>query len=151
MSKGRFTQEARLSIIQAHIEEFDKFDAAEFEEAARAEQHPAHEWFTWDAGEAARQWRIHEARQFAHIRIRRESVETVDVGGGTVTIEVGPMLVSPPSERGKGGGYILADSAEGKDALREEAKLMLMQWLVRFRTVLADAQVRSVEKVAKGL
>ena len=150
--KNRYTREERTAIVVAHIEEFGKFEAKEFAEAAASPQHPAHDWFTWDDGEAARQWRIHEARQFSHIRINRAAVETVNVGdGGTVTIEIGPMLVSPPGNRGEGGGYVLTDSEEGRDALREEAKLMLYQWLARFRGVLAEKQTRTVERVAKAL
>ena len=150
--KTHFTKEIRMEIIHAHIEEFGKFEATVFEEAAQSPQHPAHDWFTWDDGDAAKAWRVQEARMFGHIRITRQAVETVDAGtGGSVRIELGPMLVSPPDNRADGGGYLLASSPEGQDALRAEAALMMLQWLARFRTVLTPPQIAAAGRLAKGL
>ena len=148
----RYTTEERLKIIQEHISQHGDFEASVFLEEAKSPQHPAHGWFTWDDGEAAHQWRLHQARQFAHIRIERQVVESHDLTGGTITIErQSPALVSPLSARGAGGGYILADSPDGQKALKEEAHMMLAQWLNRFRSVLTKTQVSNTEKTIKSL
>lgn len=150
----RFTSSERLTIIQSHIQEFGRFDASEFEVAARSTNHPAYEWFTRDEGEAARLYRVEQARKFARIRIVREVEEEISAEGETssIIIRSGPALVSPPQTRGTPSrGYILTDSEEGRTVFKEEAKLMLLQWVSRFRDVLTEKQIKKALEISEQL
>ena len=147
----RFTVAERIAIVEAHIEEFGSFDAKHFAEVAESENHPAYEWFENDADAGYQLYRVHRARQFAEIKIRRTALETVSIGGEGSTVQVAPMLVSPPDGRTSGGGYVLADSEEGQIALREEALLMLTSWQRRFGSILTKQQAKAMDKLRKEL
>jgi hypothetical protein len=73
-------------------------------EAARDEDNPLHSWFTWDDSEAAKKWRIHQARNL--LRLQVEIVGETNVRA----------FISLVPDRKTGGGYreltdILADEA----------------------------------------
>ncbi|MCY4318368.1 MAG: hypothetical protein OXE76_04090 [Alphaproteobacteria bacterium] len=152
MSKLQYTPEIRAEIVRAHIVEFGEFTAEGFLQVAQSPNHPAHHWFDWDDSEAARKYRLWQARQFTRIRIRREAIETVDIAeGGDIQLEVGPMLLSPLEKRKDGGGYILADTEEGHTELRLQAKADLRAWLGRYRLALSDAQVEAADTLWNSL
>lgn len=67
-------------------------------EAARAKTSPLHSRFTWDDGEAAREYRLWQARQLI-VSVRVEYVNNE-------VQEIGPVFVSLTPDRLKeGGGY----------------------------------------------
>lgn len=68
-------------------------------EAARPEESPLHDWFTWDDSEAARQWRLQQARQL----IIRVKVEVATGPNETVTVRGWSSLT--PDRETDGGGY----------------------------------------------
>ena len=144
----KYTREERHAIVLAHMEQSGgKFVPEEFVEVARADQHPAHDWFTWDDSVAAQAHRIWQARNFAKIRVVKPAEEEHDLSTGNVEIRYQPAFVSPPNMRTSGGGYVSTDSEEGKNALLDEAAEMLRQWYFRFGAVLDLAQ----DKAARSL
>lgn len=144
----RLTQEERAAIARAHMKDHGgKFIPEEFVLEARSKQHPAHKWFTWDDTKAAHQWRLVQARQFVRVRIEIPASEEHDLSTGHVEIKYSPAFVSPIATRDQGGGYIAADTPEGKNELAKEAGVMLRQWYFRFGRVLTDPQ----DKTARTL
>ena len=134
-----FTNEEREEILKMHIAEFGSFDAPTFVDAASDPRHPAHEWFTWDDTEASGKYRVNEAREFARVRITTQDVPVEKVGdGGTFTINAPPLLVAPPEQRSEGGGYILANTEEGRDACRDAARIMLQQFIANHGHAIPD-------------
>ncbi len=57
------------AIVEAlrSLESQGKLDPADVVEAARDETSPLHDRFTWDDGEAAHQFRLHEARNLINV------------------------------------------------------------------------------------
>jgi hypothetical protein len=97
------------------------------------EAYPA--FYGMDDAEAARQHRIHMARQLASgLRI---VAKTEDVEGSVVSIRVTeyPAYISPISKRRDGGGYEPFDPSDdnAQAELRRQAGSSLAAWLARFR------------------
>lgn len=110
--------------------------------AARLEDSPLHQYFTWDDGEAAEKCRLAEAGLLirrVRIHLVRVPREPQQIGVNLVRVERGVrsvrFLQSPRGSRGPGGGYrsvddIVADeslAADMVDTLRSE----LAGWLRR--------------------
>ena len=148
-----YTPEARKLIVEEHMATNDGiFKPVDFLTAARSPNHPAHAYFEWDENRASHQWRLHQARTFATIRVVPSKIEEVhDLTAGTVKVEIMPAFVSPIPMRCQGGGYISTDTPEGKDALREEARAMLSQWMMRFGSVLTAPEDKLATRLLKTL
>ena len=161
MSKAKFTMKEREEIVRDHMGKFDGvFKAAEFVEAAKVPDHPAHEWFDWDKEGAAYKYWLHQARLFSSVKIKVASLEPV---GGWKKTEVEPirvditktlpLLVSPVGGRSEGGGYVYAisEADSGPQSLLEEAALMLSQWRRRFNGILTDQESKQAARLLASL
>jgi hypothetical protein len=91
-------------------------------EAARDEDSPLHDTFTWDDSEAASRWRLHQARTLIRASVSYEKV------GGDATIVSRVFVSLTPDRAEDGGGYrlattVLSDADQRRqllaDALRE--------------------------------
>lgn len=139
---SQFTKEARQEIIRDFCRRRNAdFDARLFEQEVREQgaEHPAYEWFEWDADKAATEHRIWQARQFAvGLRV---SFKVEEVGrGGAVTVRSvdAPFLLSPGEDRKAGGGYYLTDlsNPEHMTELCRQAAVDLNRWLRRYEAAL---------------
>ena len=153
MSTGRrYTADERRRIIEEFMSENGGvYDPATFVEAAASEQHPAHEWFTWDNDLAGHQYRLAQARQFAKVRVLVEEEHETDMTDGSVTIRV-PLLVSPEAGHDDGGGYIRTVTEDGTAEMRRQALSSgfgLKAWLRRYRAFLRDDEVTRAEGLVK--
>lgn len=81
--------------------------------AARSESHPLHGHFTWDDTEAAKQWRLEQARSLiCRIYVTVESGRHQEV-----SIRA---YASLPSDRKRGGGYRSIDNIMSNKRFRTE-------------------------------
>ena len=152
--KKRFTREERLTITKAHMAKHNGvYQPVSFVEAANDPEHPAHGWFTWDDSVAAYAHRLWQARVFPKVHLRRPPMKISDLTQKEVRIEMQemPAVVSPIGSRNGEGGYIATDTPEGRAALLEEARLMLLQWLGRFRAILETDEIEVCQEIAHGL
>ena len=79
--------------------------------AARKKTSPLHDWFQWDDGEAAHQYRLIQARNLLRVYVKVEDVENEPV----------QAFVSLTTDRVKeGGGYRAMAEVMSDDALREQ-------------------------------
>jgi len=96
-------------------------------EAARDEDSPLHSSFTWDDGEAAEKWRVHQARNLIRVM-----VEYIDVEKS----EPSKVFVALRSEAKTGGGYrrtvdVMSDADMRAQLLKqafEDAKLFKLKY-----------------------
>lgn len=151
---ARFSKELRQQVIRDFcLRRNAEFDAKLFEQEVRetGPDHLAYEWFEWDDGEAARQHRVWQAREFARdLRVTFSVEEIGRVGTIRVREVEAPMLVSPMEGRISGGGYFLTDPAN-RDHMVElcrQAATDLARWSRRYEGALAYAggSVASIEK-----
>ena len=115
-------------------------------DAARAEGSPLHTSFTWDDGEAAEKWRVHQARNLIRVM-----VEYIDVGKSEPT----KVFVALRSESKDGGGYrrtvdVMSDAEMRAQLLAqalEDAKLFKLKYkrLTELAEVF-DAMTRAEKK-----
>lgn len=160
---ARFTKQLRQQVIREFcLRRNAEFDAKLFEQEVReaGPDHLAYDWFEWDEGEAARQHRIWQAREFAKDLRVTFSVEEVGRAGTIRVREVeAPMLVSPMDGRRSGGGYFLTDpqSPAHMSELCRQAATDLARWIRRYdgalafaggSTVTIEKQLRLLEKAA---
>ena len=147
--KQKYTNEQRTQIFKDHVDQFGKYDAKEFVDAAASSQHPAHKWFTWDDSAAARQQRIWEARQFVRgIKIKRQKEIIVKIGSDKkITVRNDPLTVSPISDT----GYILRDTPEGQTAAKERAFASLTSWYKSYLSCLTDKDRKTAEQLLRSL
>lgn len=142
---AHFTKEQRQQIIRDFcLRRNMDFDARLFAKEVRdtGPEHPAYDWFEWDDGKAAEEFRIWQAREFS--RGLRVSFQIEEVGrSGTIRVrEVSvPMLVSPLDGRRAGGGYFLTDPEDPSHMaeLCKQAATDLRRWLRRYEGALAHA------------
>lgn len=80
---------------------------------AKLKNHPLHDRFTWDNTEAARQWRLEEARTL----IRSVYVSIEQPKSGPVVVRA---YASLPRDRESGGGYRAIADIMARDDLRGE-------------------------------
>ena len=138
----KFTKELRESIIRDFCRRRnDGYDAILFEQEVRetGPSHPAYEWFEWNDTDAAREYRVWQAREFARgITVKFSVQEIVRSGTIHVTEVTAPLLLSPLDNRSKGGGYFLTDPNNPKhmEELRRQGALELRRWKERFALVL---------------
>ena len=79
--------------------------------AARKKTSPLHDWFQWDDGEAAHQYRLIQARNLLRVYVKVDEVENEPV----------QAFVSLTTDRVKeGGGYRAMAEVMSDDALREQ-------------------------------
>ena len=149
MSRRRYTPEERAEIVAEHlVRHGGVVNTEKFLLEAADPEHPAHAYFEWDNSDAAHQFRLSQVRRF--VIVERPSV--VERTIGTVTFV--PNLVSPMSERRRGGGYIEFDTPDGQTELRSQALLDgsgLRAWLRRFRCVLEDDEIVAAEELVEVL
>jgi hypothetical protein len=151
---ARFTKQLRQQVIREFcLRRNAEFDAKLFEQEVRetGPEHLAYEWFEWDDGEAARQHRIWQAREFARDLRVTFSVEEVGRAGTIHVREVeAPMLVSQMEGRLSGGGYFLTDPAnpDHMAELCRQAATDLARWSRRYEGALAYAggSLTTIEK-----
>ena len=143
-----YTAEERQAIIDQFIAVHGSFEPALFVEEARSENHPAHNWFVWDDGEAAERYRVWQARQFVHVRVVTRIVE-----GGKAAVTVNrPEYVA--QERGREDGYISVSSPAGEAELRWQALdsgFGLRSWLRRYESALLEDEVKAVEALIRRI
>ena len=158
MSKTRYTMEERCRIANEHAKSHNGFRGEEFLAAAENADHPAHDWFNWDDGEAAHKYRLWQSRRFvSDITIEVHMDKPTATAPGEVKLEVrvetktAPMFVSPLETRNEGGGYIPTDTEEGRSALGREAAQRLGEWIERYESVLADAEQAMLESLKERI
>lgn len=109
---ARFTRAIRQQIVREFAEKNGGwFDPARFlsHVEKQGEKHPAWEWFEWDDDNAANEFRIDQARDFARGLVIRFEVQSLHRGKFKVTEHTVPLAVSPVSGRRGGGGYYITD------------------------------------------
>lgn len=79
-------------------------------EAAQEPASPLHDWFQWDDGEAAHQYRLDQARKLLRVYVVTDTPESAPVRA----------LVSLTTDRSNGGGYRAVADVMSDDALREQ-------------------------------
>lgn len=89
-----------------------------------------HSRFTWDDGEAARKYRLWEARELIQV-----AVTVSDVSGATVR-----AYVSLSADRGNGGGYRAIDDVLSDDAMRASLLRQARGDMTRFRNKYHDLE-----------
>lgn len=93
-------------------------------EAARDEDSPLHDWFQWDDGEAAHQYRLLQARNLLRVYVNVEPASDA---------EPVRAFVSLTSDRAKeGGGYRALAEVMADDGLRDQ---LLRDAFVQFRNM----------------
>ena len=129
-------------------------------DAAQDDTSPLHDCFEWDDTDAARLYRIEQAR-----RLIRVQVEVIPAHGSTKAIEV-QAFTSLPSDRpaswcggygkaGSSGGYRLTKVVMSNDTHRkellDEAKADASRFAAKYRNLVeaADA-VRAMRRLAKA-
>lgn len=109
---ARFTRALRQQIVREFAEENGGwFDAARFlaHVQRKGEKHPAFEWFEWDDDNAANEFRLDQARDFARGLVIRFEIKSIHRGSFKVTEHTVPLAVSPIGGRRGGGGYFITD------------------------------------------
>lgn len=114
-------------------------------DAARPKSSPLHNRFTWDDGEAAEKWRVHQARMLINV-----CVEVLGDG-----LAKSPVFVSLSVDRPEGRGYRLMTSVmsdtESRDQLLKDALTDLATFQKKYRSLKELAEVFSaVRKVKKA-
>jgi hypothetical protein len=116
--------EIRAAIMA--VKEDEMISPEKVVEAAKPKTSPLHDYFTWEDGEAAHQWRLEQARHL--IRVVVDIIELPDKSQREVRV-----FVSLPSDRNSEGGYRVMsrvlDDEEKKKEMLEDA----MRELIRFR------------------
>ena len=108
-------------------------------EAAEPEDSPLHDWFEWEDGKAAAEYRLTQARRLIQVTV--EVIERPDVEPVTVR-----MFTSLGRDREQhGGGYrltttVLSDS-DMRQELLAEALAELRRWQAKYQTLKALAPV----------
>lgn len=154
-----FPKKERQRIIDDYLAATGRnmFNAVEFIDWLKDQpDHEAYEWFYGiNDDEAARQWRIHMARQMANgLRI---VVKQSDPEQKTVSISVReyPAFVSPMSGRKSGGGYEAfdPDNEKAQEELRRQAAVSLTSWLNRYRGCAENIglDMTPIEKITEAL
>lgn len=142
----RFTRALRQQIVQDLAEQNGGwFDPASFLAAVRkaGAKHPAFEWFEWDDGYAANEFRLDQARDFARGLTIRFEVRTVHRGGFRIIEQSAPLVLSPIAGRRDGGGYFITDPNDPAhmEELRRQAAQSLRWFLSRYSAVLSYAGI----------
>ena len=144
----RYTAEDRQVIIDLFIAEHGSFDPAVFVEEARSDNHPAHDWFTWDDNVAAERYRVWQARQFVHVRVVTRIVDS-----GTAEVEVSrPEYVAQQSHGVD--GYIPVSSPDGEAELRWQALdsgFGFRSCLRRYESVMLEDEVKAAESLIRRI
>ena len=156
------TKRKRREIVEDFARQHNgQYDPALFlrEVEETGERHPAYHWFTFNKDEAAREYNLHEARQF--IQGLHISFEVEEVGrAGLMTIKTMemPMVISPAHQRGGrggGGGYLLVDpdNPEHQIELCRAAGVALLNWLDRYQAAISYAgfDAKAVEQIAEHM
>lgn len=116
--------EIRAAIMA--VKEDDMISPEKVVDAARSKTSPLHNYFTWEDGEAAHQWRLEQARKL--IRVVVDVIELPDKTQREVRV-----FVSLPSDRASVGGYrIMANVLEDEDRKKEMLEDALRE-LIRIR------------------
>ncbi len=156
---ARFTRALRQQIVEEFSSRHDgQFIPSKFVEEVRARgpDHPAYNWFEWDAGKAAFSYQVEQARAFAsdlRISFRVEEVGRRD----KITVKVAemPLVLSPVAGRSDGGGYYIADpkNPEHMAEYCRQAADALRVWLRRYDAAVAHVHLSSMplEKVIYAL
>lgn len=96
---------------------------ADVVKAAKRKASPLHNWFQWDDGEAAQQFRLIQARNLLRVYVKVQASE----------LEPVQAFVSLTSDRTKpGGGYRAMTEVLGDDAMRDQ---LLRDAFVQFRNM----------------
>jgi len=117
-------QEIRSAIMA--VKEDGVISPEKVVDAARPKTSPLHDYFIWDDGEAARQYRLEQARRL--IRVVVDVIELPDKSQREVRV-----FVSLPSDRNADGGYrVMAQVLESEDKKKEMLEDALRE-LIRLR------------------
>lgn len=116
-------REALEALAEAHGGDLDPEVVVE---AARPEDSPLHNSFTWDDSEAGRQWRLHQARQLIKAVVTYETTNS----GAVVERRV---FVSLTPDRRAGTGYRLLTNVLNDEEQRRQLLLDARGEMVGFR------------------
>lgn len=155
---ARFTRAARQQIVRDFAEKNGGwFDATRFlaEVQKKGEAHPAWEWFEWDDDNAANEFRLDQARDFARGLTIRFEIKSVHRGAFRVTEHTVPLAVSPIGGRRGGGGYFITDPNDPSHMaeLCLQAAQSLRWFLSRYEGALKHAgiSISSLERMQTSL
>lgn len=155
---ARFTKALRQQIVQEFAEKNGGwFDPPAFVAAVQkaGPKHPAFEWFEWDDRNAAHEFRLDQARDFARGLVVRFEVRTMHRGSFRIVERTVPLALSPVGERRGGGGYYMTDpnDPEHMAELCRQAAQSLRWFISRYEGALAyaGASVGPLEKAQLAL
>ncbi|WP_152977587.1 hypothetical protein [Bradyrhizobium pachyrhizi] len=155
---ARFTRDLRQQIVEEFSRRHNgQYDPSLFLKEVQdvGETHPAHGWFEWDQDKATREYNLWQARAFVKdLRIKFEVEEVGRAKPVTITTEA-PLVISPTSGRGDGGGYFRFNPNDPAHQAEHchQAAVALRSWLNRYQAALiyAGFGVKSVEMIAGAL
>lgn len=135
---SHFTKEARQSIVREFaLRHNGQYNPGLFLEEVQTTgpSHAAYGWFEWDAGKAALNYQIQQARDFA--RDLRVSFKVEEIGGKAgmrVKQSAMPLVISPTAGRKTGGGYLLFNPDDNSHLVEHchQAAVTLKSWLNRY-------------------
>jgi hypothetical protein len=136
MTDNMANNEAILEELAQLYEEHGTLRAEDVVEFAQDESTALHSEFEWDDSEAARQYRLEQAR-----KIIRINVNILPTRNGNVTVPVYVSLVQDRSQ--PGGGYRRLVDVMSDDEMREQ---LLQQALAEFQRV--GRRYRALQELA---
>ncbi len=155
---ARFTKALRQQIVRDFATQNGGwFDPAAFLASVRecGPEHPAWSWFEWDDANAANEFRIDQARDFARGLVVRFEVQTLHRGSFKIVEASAPLALSPVSSRKGGGGYFITDGNDPDhiDELCRQAAGHLRWFVSRYEAALLHAGIQpsSFEKAQAQL
>ena len=140
--KRTYTDAERKAIVDAHIEEYGRFDPAEFIAAAKAEQHPAHDWFEWDDAVGGDKWRLHQARQFVQVTVVHEVGEHHGV-------EISAPAFVAQEMTGDGGYLPFEQSTDELRAQMVSGHFSYQALLKRYSGVMHDKEIKAAKALIR--
>jgi hypothetical protein len=124
--RRKIRDEAVIKAIEVLKDDDDMISPEAVVAAARPKNSPLHEYFDWEDSEAARCWRLHQARNLIRVCIRIEELPNDE----KQEIQV---FVSLPEDRNDEGGYRVMTDVLNDDERREALLEMALKDLQTFR------------------
>jgi len=126
LHRHKIRDEVVIKAIEVLKDDDDMISPEAVVAAARPKNSPLHEYFDWEDSEAARCWRLHQARNLIRVCIRIEELPNDE----KQEIQV---FVSLPEDRNDEGGYRVMTDVLNDDERREALLEMALKDLQTFR------------------
>jgi hypothetical protein len=126
LRRNKIRDEVIIQAIESLRDDDDVVSPEAVVSAARPKNSPLHEYFDWEDSEAARCWRLHQARNLIRVCVRIEELPNDE----KQEIQV---FVSLPDDRNDEGGYRVMTDVLNDDERREALLEMALKDLQVFR------------------